>query len=134
MIRPNPVAASAMISFWTRVILRSPSKEDMLGSVHQRVNSDRREHAVRFLKNFAIGDACNCGQYHIAPVRQRLRSVIQMRTAEYKSGNQEHAQSEAVALHEPVLYQRAKEDLLRQRCAEENRGESHTDAPRGWMR
>ena len=91
----------------------------MPDAVNERVNRRGRENRGRFPEDLAEREAGDRRQNHVAPVGQRPRRIVQMRGAEDQRGGKERAIGEPEPLHQPVLDQRAKQQLLRNRNARE---------------
>src|SRR5215467_9662774 len=116
MIRTNIPAASAPASqFSGRDLPIAVLEEDMFGGIHQRMQRHGSDRAGSPLEHFAISESRDRGQNHVAPVRNGLRAIVEVSTAENQRRNQEHACCGAELLYEPVLDELAEQDFLRQR-------------------
>src|ERR1051326_130529 len=90
------------------------SKKSIFDRIYRGVQRRRGENARRLLKDSTEDNTRQSRQNHVAPVGQRLRSIVEMRAAEYKSGREQCAVVCSKALHDPVLNQPAKQDFFRQ--------------------
>ena len=83
-------------------------KAEVLDQVDQGVQAGRGEDARALFENLAVSDAGDGGQNHVAPVGQRLGSVVEMRASKNKRGKQKRAGAGSKSLCDRVLDQAAE--------------------------
>src|SRR5947209_1485547 len=102
----------------------------MLDRVDEGVQACRRKNAGAFLKDLAIHEAGDGRQDHISPVRQRPRTVVEMRAAENQCSQKQRGRLGAESLHQRVLNETAKQDLFGKRRPGQDYKELSSEAER----
>src|ERR1035438_10327358 len=90
-MRPNIRSGSRMASL--RI---AGSEEEVLGPIHKHVQGRGGKDGGSLLENPAVGHAGDSGENHVAPVRQGLGSVVEVRTAEDEGDRKSVVQGKSV--------------------------------------